>query len=201
VIAAVVLVLAAAAAAVPAGWVVLGILAGYVALTVAYSAWLKPIAVLDIGAVALGFVLRAVAGSVATDVSLSRWFLILISFGSLFVVAGKRYADFEMGDRGTVTRGPIAYTAPYLRFVWTMAAAVAVAAYCLWAFSTEQAVDTPGWAQLSAIPFVLGLLRYALLLESGRGGAPEELLLSDRPLQALSALWLATYLVGIYLAR
>jgi decaprenyl-phosphate phosphoribosyltransferase len=193
-----VLLAGAFAAAVPLGGMFVAAVGAYVVLTVSYSLWLKPVAVVDIGAVALGFVIRAVAGGLATGVAASQWFLILTSFLSLFVVAGKRYADQSIEGPAVATRGPIAYTPGYLRFVWTMSAAVAVAAYCLWAFSTPVAVNTPGWAQVSAIPFVLAILRYALVLESGRAGAPEEILMTDRPLQLLALAWVGTYLVGVY---
>jgi len=66
--------------------------------------WLKPVAVVDIGVVALGFVVRAVAGGLATGVSASQWFLILTSFLSLFVVAGKRYADLSLDEPAVATR-------------------------------------------------------------------------------------------------
>jgi decaprenyl-phosphate phosphoribosyltransferase len=193
-----VLLVAGGAAAVVLGWQFAAAVGAYVGLTVSYSLWLKPVAVVDIGAVALGFVVRAVAGGLATGVSASQWFLILTSFLSLFVVAGKRYADMALDEPAVSTRGPIVYTTGYLRFVWTMSAAVTVAAYCLWAFSSPQALQAPGWAQISAIPFVLAILRYALVLESGRAGAPEEILLTDRPLQILAIAWVATYAAGVY---
>src|SRR5262249_56210975 len=80
-------------------WQVVVVVAVYIALTLAYSAWLKHIAVVDIVTVATGFVLRAIAGAVAVDVPMSNWFLICISFGSLFIVTGKRYAELlEFGD-------------------------------------------------------------------------------------------------------
>lgn len=193
-----VLLVAGGGAAAFLGWRFAAAVGAYVVLTVSYSLWLKPVAVVDIGAVALGFVIRAIAGGLATGVSVSQWFLILTSFLSLFVVAGKRYADVSLAEPGLASRGPVDYTPGFLRFVWTMSAAVSVAAYCLWAFSSPQAVHTPGWAQVSAIPFVLAILRYALVLESGRAGAPEEILISDRPLQILAAAWVVTYLVGVY---
>jgi decaprenyl-phosphate phosphoribosyltransferase len=196
-----VLLAAGAAGAAVLGWRFAAAVGAYVVLTVSYSLWLKPVAVVDIGAVALGFVVRAVAGGLATGVSSSQWFLILTSFLSLFVVAGKRSADMLLDEPDVATRGPIAYTPGYLRFVWTMSAAVSVAAYCLWAFSSSQAVHTPGWAQVSAIPFVLAILRYALVLESGRAGAPEEILLTDRPLEILALVWLGTYAFGVYGGR
>jgi UbiA prenyltransferase family len=86
-------------AASTARWQVALVVALYIALTLAYSVWLKHIAVVDIVTVATGFVLRAIAGAVAVDVPMSNWFLICISFGSLFIVTGKRYAELlEFGD-------------------------------------------------------------------------------------------------------
>ena len=72
-----------------------GYVAIYLAITFAYSAGLKRIAVIDLIIVASGFVLRALAGAVAVDVYVSDWFLIVTTFGSLFVVAGKRFAEIR----------------------------------------------------------------------------------------------------------
>ena len=175
----------------------------YVVIAAAYSVVLKAIAVLDIAAVAAGFVIRAVGGSAATGVPLSQWFLILVSFGALFVVAGKRYAEYAaMGARIAQVRTPmLAYSAAYLRYVWMVASAVAIAAYCLWAFAQPHARHGVPWSELSAIPFVLAILRYALVLEGGGGGAPEDVFVQDRPLLALVAVWLAVYGCGVYLGR
>ena len=81
------------------------VIAVYVGLTGSYTFWLKHVAVIDIAVVASGFILRAIAGGVATHLPISQWFLIVASFGSLFVVAGKRYAEHrEMGDDRGDTR-------------------------------------------------------------------------------------------------
>jgi decaprenyl-phosphate phosphoribosyltransferase len=95
------------------------VLAIYVAIQLAYSLWLKNEPVIDLAAVASGFVLRAISGGVATDVPLSRWFLIVASFGSLFMVAGKRHAehvDLE-DDRGAHRATLDAYSLNFLRQV------------------------------------------------------------------------------------
>ena len=175
----------------------------YAALAASYSLALKRVAVIDIAVVSAGFVVRAVAGSVASGIPLSQWFLILISFGALFVVAGKRYAEYAaMGDRIAHSRTPmLEYTAAYLRYVWMLASAVAIAAYCLWAFDQPHAAHHVPWSELSAIPFVLAILRYALVLESGRGGAPEDVLLGDVPFVVLAVTWLVVYACGVYLGR
>ena len=80
-------------------------IAGYVVLTSLYSPVLKHIAVVDLITVAAGFVLRAVGGAVATDVQMSKWFSLTISFASLFIVAGKRYAELrDLGDDAQTRR-------------------------------------------------------------------------------------------------
>ena len=108
-------------------------------------------AVIDIAVVASGFIMRAIAGGVATQLPISQWFLIVASFGSLFVVAGKRYGEYrEMGDDRADTRSTLAlYTLPYLRYVWMIASGVAITAYCLWAF--EQSAGRVGPALVRAV--------------------------------------------------
>jgi decaprenyl-phosphate phosphoribosyltransferase len=184
-------------------WRLVVVVAVYIAVTIAYSAWLKHIAVVDLVAVATGFVLRAIAGAVAVDVPMSNWFLICISFGSLFIVAGKRYTELrEFGDdAGSVRPSLDAYNVAYLRLVLGIAASVTLLSYCLWAFEKARVADT-SWPmyQLSIVPMATALLRYGLVLENGHGGAPEEVFLSDRTLQALGAIWLLTFGLGVYLA-
>lgn len=183
-----------------AGWRLSLVLGVYVGLQPIYSIWLKQIAVLDLSSVASGFVLRAIAGGVAVDVPISQWFLIVASFGSLFMVAGKRHAEHvDLGnDRGEVRATLDEYSLGFLRYVRSVASAVAMAAYCLWAFEKADLSPTPVFFQISIIPFVLAILRYALLLDQGRGGAPEEVVLEDRPLQVLGALWVMAFAVGVH---
>jgi decaprenyl-phosphate phosphoribosyltransferase len=177
----------------------LALVAGYVATTVAYTLWLKHMAVFDIAVVASGFIFRAVAGGVAVDVPISRWFLIVTSFGSLFIVAGKRYSEHvTMGVERQATRSTLAaYSRDYLRFVYTMAAAVTLTGYCLWAFEQSEKSAGMPWFELSIGPVVLGILRYALLLEEGYGGAPEDIALGDRPIQLLGVLWVILFGAGV----
>ncbi|MFN2557684.1 MAG: decaprenyl-phosphate phosphoribosyltransferase [Nitriliruptorales bacterium] len=186
------------------GWLTLGspfaaVVGGYVVLTIAYSLRLKHIAIVDLAGVAAGFVLRAIAGGVATGVPISSWFLIVASFGSLFMVAGKRHAEHaDLGDNRVETRLVLAeYSLAYLRYIRFIASSVTIVAYCLWAF--QEAAEGGGvWSELSIVPFVLGILRYALLLEAGHGEAPEQIVLSDRPLQVFGVLWVITFLGGVY---
>lgn len=181
----------------------LAIVAGYVATTVAYTIWLKHMAVFDIAVVASGFIFRAVAGGVAVDVPISRWFLIVTSFGSLFIVAGKRYSEHvTMGAEREATRSTLAaYSRDYLRYVYTMASAVTLTGYALWAFEQSELEGTIPWFELSIGPVVLGILRYALLLEEGFGGAPEDIALGDRPIQVLGLLWVVLFGAGVTVAH
>ncbi|MDQ1396777.1 MAG: decaprenyl-phosphate phosphoribosyltransferase [Acidimicrobiaceae bacterium] len=179
----------------------LALVAGiYVAITISYSTWLKDEPVIDLAAVASGFVLRAIAGGVAAHVAISKWFLIVAAAGSLFMVAGKRHAEgVELGAESSVHRATLAsYSVSYLHYVRCVTSGVAMTAYCLWAFEKADAASHAIWFELSIVPFVLAMLRYALLLENGQGGAPEDVVLGDRPLQVLGVLWAIVFAAGVY---
>ena len=200
IVAGVLLLVAAIALSFAARWQLSLVIAGYLALTVAYSTWLKNEAVIDLAAVAAGFVLRTIAGGVAVGVSISPWFLIVAASGSLFMVTGKRHAELlELGeDAGDHRRALDVYSHAFLSYVRAVASSVAILAYCLWAFEKSAPVGNPIWFELSIVPFVLAILRYALLLEQGKGGAPEELVLSDRTLQVIGVAWMAFFAIAIH---
>jgi decaprenyl-phosphate phosphoribosyltransferase len=196
-----VLVLAGIAVAVPIhDGELAAVVAGYVALTLTYSAWLKHEPVVDLGAVAAGFVIRAIAGGIATGVEISDWFLIVAGGASLFMVTGKRYAEqIELGDASGAHRATLtAYSRGYLSYVRALASAVTVMAYCLWAFENAARAGGHAWFEISIVPFVLAILRYAHLIEQGRGGAPEDIVLVDRVIQVLGLLWAITFAIGVY---
>jgi decaprenyl-phosphate phosphoribosyltransferase len=181
-------------------WQLVVVLGTYVAVQLAYGYRLKEMPVFDIAAVASGFVLRAVAGGAAAPVEISQWFLIVAGFGSLFIVAGKRSAEHaELGvDAGAVRATLGEYSAGFLRFVRSVSAGVCLAAYCLWAFERPRELGGGEiWYELSIIPFVLGILHYALRLEQGAGAAPEEVVLHDRPLQILGVCWIVLFGLGV----
>jgi decaprenyl-phosphate phosphoribosyltransferase len=184
-----------------ARWQLALVIGGYLALTFAYTVWLKHEPVLDLAAVASGFVLRAIAGGIAVGVSISPWFLIVAGAGSLFMVTGKRSAELRsLGTDATTHRRSLAgYSESFLGYVRAVASSVAILAYCLWAFEKSAGVSTPAWFQLSIIPFALGILRYGLLLDQDEGdGAPEELVLSDRVLLLIGAFWAVCFAVAVH---
>lgn len=180
-------------------WPLAVVVAGYAVLTTGYSTWLKHVAVVDVVAVAAGFVLRAIGGAAAADVPISDWFFIVTSFGSLFMVTGKRGAEAaEVGSDAAVRRSLSSYTPGYVAYLRAVSSSAVLIAYCLWAFekAEQSGADVP-WYQLSILPFAVGILRYALVLDEGRGSAPEEVVLADRTLQVIGAVWLVVFAVGV----
>lgn len=173
----------------------------YVAVTVSYSAFLKNHAVIDLIAVASGFVIRAIAGAEAAGVPMSTWFLLCTSCGSLFIVTGKRYAELrDLGDEAPSTRSTLSqYSLGYLRIVLSVSVGATLVAYCTWAFDTKE-ISGGSWPfyELSIVPMLAALLRYLLVLEQGQGGAPEEVFAADRVLQLMGLIWLALFGLGVY---
>lgn len=188
-------------AAVAVDWHLAVVVAAYVVLTTTYSHWMKHVAVLDVVGVAAGFVLRAIAGAAAVEVPISDWFFIVASFGSLFMVVGKRRAEAdEMGADAASFRPTLGvYPIEYLAHLQTVSASVMLVGYCLWAFEKEalSGASVP-WFQISILPFVIAVLRYALLVDTGHGGAPEEVVLADRALQVIGLAWAVTFAIGVY---
>jgi decaprenyl-phosphate phosphoribosyltransferase len=180
-----------------------GVVALYAVLTIAYSTRLKHVALLDLAIVASGFVLRAMAGAAGTQTPMSNWFVLCTTFGSFFIVTGKRFAELvEMGENAGATRASLkSYTVQYLRQVLVVSCTATVVTYCMWAFenSTNSGEAFP-FHSLSIIPMVLALLRYLMVLENGGGGAPEEVFLRDRSLQFYGLVWVLIYGLAVYIA-
>jgi len=173
----------------------------YLALTTVYSLWLKHLPILDIFAVAAGFVLRAIGGATATGLPISEWFFIVTSFGALFMVTGKRAGErAELGDDAATIRPALAaYSPQYLNYLKAVFSAGTLITYCLWAFaSAQESTNGSVLFQLSIVPFAIAILRYALLLEQGKGAEPENLVLSDRTLLAAGAIWAIIYACAVY---
>jgi decaprenyl-phosphate phosphoribosyltransferase len=181
-----------------------GVVLAYAVFTLSYSLFLKHEPVVELALLSMGFLLRAIAGGVAAQLPISPWFLIVAGFGSLFMAAGKRFSELDRSlkavtdgsEQGIRRRSLDGYTLPYLRFVWGTAAAVAITAYCLWAFEVGLQESTFPWAQWSVLPFVLAILRYAVDVDKGQAEAPEDVVLKDRALLAMGAIWLVLFALG-----
>jgi len=174
------------------------VLLAYVGVQVAYCLGLKHEPVLELASVTSGFLLRAVAGGVAAGIPLSHWFLLTAGFGSLFVAAGKRYGEALRGQRtGDQVRQVLsAYSLTYLRFVWTLAATVVVATYAQWAFEVRTTTGS-AWSLVSMVPFVLAVLRYAVVVDAGDGEEPETAVLGNPTLLVLGGLWACSLVLAV----
>ncbi|WP_030779411.1 decaprenyl-phosphate phosphoribosyltransferase [Streptomyces sp. NRRL S-920] len=176
------------------------LLAGYVCMQLAYCVSLKHVLVVDLTIVTTGFLMRAMIGGLALDIPLSRWFLITTGFGALFMVSAKRYSESVQmsatsGNLGATRALLTEYTTGYLRFVWQLAAGVAVLAYCLWAMEAGGTANGSllPWRQLSMAAFILAILRYAVFADRGTAGEPEDVVLRDRALAVIGLVWVAMY--------
>lgn len=171
------------------------LLGSYVVMQIAYCLLLKRVLVVDLAVVTAGFVMRAMCGGLALGIPLSSWFLITAGFGALFMVAAKRYSEaLLMGEGEGGTRVLLReYSVGYLRFVWQLAAGVAVLAYCLWALEGRAGDGASLWRQLSMVPLILAVLRYAVFADRGAAGTPEDVLLRDRPLAVIGVCWGVLY--------
>jgi 4-hydroxybenzoate polyprenyltransferase len=174
----------------------------YVALNLLYSLWLKRVVILDVIAVSLGFVLRAVAGALAITVQFSDWLLVCTFLLALFLALAKRRHELVTLD-GTDHREILAEYSPYLLdqmiAVVTASCLMAYAFYTLAPETVEKyRTDRLAWT----IPFVLyGIFRYLYLVHGKEeGGSPTDLLLTDRPLLADVALWAAALVAIVYTA-
>ncbi|MBM7368197.1 decaprenyl-phosphate phosphoribosyltransferase [Gordonia hydrophobica] len=197
---AVILAAAAIGIAFIANWQTATTIAVYLVIQLGYCFGLKHQAVVDICIVSSGFLLRAIAGGVAAELpdGLSKWFLLVMAFGSLFMAAGKRYAELQLAERtGAKIRKSLEYyTTTYLRFVWTLSATAVVLCYGLWAFDEDRG-DNVFYA-ISMVPFTIAILRYAVDVDGGEAGEPEEVALGDRVLQFLALAWVVLVGVAVY---
>lgn len=175
------------------------VLGSYAVIQLAYCVFLKNQPVIDLAVVASGFLLRGIAGGVAAGLTLSHWFLLVAAFGSLFMVAGKRYSELVLvGDAAATRKTLQEYSASYLRFVWSLSAGVACTTYSLWAFDMAPSHQGPPWATISIAPFVLAILRYAVDIDKGAAGAPEEIVMRDKVLLGLGLVWAVTVALGVF---
>jgi decaprenyl-phosphate phosphoribosyltransferase len=174
--------------------------AAYLVAQLFYVFGLKHVAVVDLVIVALGFVLRAAAGGTATGLPVSHWFLLVSLFGAMFLVTGKRKAEHTRAQNAVSRPVLAAYPASWLDQVLTVCLLGAALSYGMWAF---QYLGHDAYRELIAIsflPFFTGLLRYALLVSTGRGEEPEHEIFRDRVLLIAGLTWAALLAVGLYCA-
>lgn len=177
------------------------VVALYAVLTTFYSFVLKQLPVYDVVILSAGFILRLLGGAYAAGVDVSDWFLIISLFGSLFIAAAKRSVEkIELGDQAAKLRPTLGiYSLEYLGFVRIMSAGALIMSYCMWAVERVDADSMAPWAQISIVPFLIAVMQYALLVDQGKGSAPEEVILHDRTMQIMGAIWVGLLFIGLYL--
>lgn len=180
------------------GWVVLG----YILLNLAYSYWLKHVTLLDVFSIAMGFVLRVAAGTTLIHVArFSPWLYVVTTLASLYIGFGKRRAELTLLQKEADNHRRVlgGYTIELLDQYLGIVSASTILAYSLYTFSAPNLPDNH--VMMLTIPFVLyGIFRYLQLVQmKGYGGAPEDILFTDRPLQATILLWGLTILLIFYI--
>ena len=173
------------------------VLLTYIGLVIGYSGGVKDVPGLELLVLAAGFVLRALAGSAATGVRPSYWFLVVCCLAALTIALGKRQVELtQLGGEAGLHRAALKhYTAPVMRFSRKLTATGTVVAYALWAIARP---DTYGKvvALATLLPVIAAFARLGYLNDRGDGGAPELVLYRDRYMQACCASWLVLFLIG-----
>jgi 4-hydroxybenzoate polyprenyltransferase len=175
----------------------------YLALNLTYSKWIKHVVLFDIIVLASFYFIRVVAGVALIDVErFSPWIYIFTTFLALLMGTGKRRAELsEIADGPNAQRSVLdGYTLNFLDQLITLASGMVIITYSLYTFFAPNLPENH--AMMLTIPFIMyGIFRYQYLLQvKGTGSAPEELVMSDRPLQTAVALWGITVLVVFYIS-
>jgi len=184
------------------GWAFVGIALLYVALQLVYSLWAKHRVVIDVIAVAIGFVLRAFAGGVAIDVEVSPWLVFITFVLALFLVlARRRHELIALGDGAIAHRSALSqYSVRLVDQMISIVAGATLVSYMIYTASAEVEAKLGTRHLYLTVPFVaFGILRYLYLIdERNEGGDPASALLHDRPLMLTVALWILTDIALLY---
>lgn len=178
------------------------IISSYFLLMLAYSLWLKRIPIIDVMVIAAGFVLRVAAGVVIiTTNQFSPWLFVATTFLALFIAIGKRRSEIDTLESVADAHRQVlkGYSLDMLDQMLTIILATTMMTYCLYTFASP---ITPGnHVMMLTIPFVIyGLLRYLYLIRMEHiGGAPEEIILTDLPMQLAIGLWGLTVIIILYI--
>lgn len=178
------------------------ILSLYLLLMLAYSFWLKHMPLVDVLIIAAGFILRVTAGVITIETQrFSPWLFVTTVFLALFIGLGKRRAEIQLLTTNATSHRRVleGYGLDFLDQLITIVLSTTLMTYCLYTFSA--AIPLDNYYMMLTIPFVIyGLFRYLYLMRiKDFGGAPEEIILTDHPMQAAILFWSLTVLVILYL--
>jgi 4-hydroxybenzoate polyprenyltransferase len=172
----------------------------YFTLNLAYSSWLKHIPLIDVLILASFYLLRVVSGTTLIEVRrFSPWLYVVTSLFALFIGLGKRRAELVLQENNGGSVRPVleGYSITLLDQLINIVSGTTIVAYSLYTFSAPNLPEN--YSMMITIPFVVyGIFRYLYLIQCGEGGAPEEIALTDRPLQAAILLWAASVLLVFY---
>lgn len=177
------------------------VILGYLVLQAVYVTVLKHTVILDVMALASGFVLRAIGGAIVLNVPISPWLYVCTMLFALFISLGKRRQELLMLEGGAGGHRPALaqYSVAMLDQLVQVTGTSLLVSYILYTVFAENLPRNH--SMMLTIPFVLyGLFRYTYLVYvRGEGGSPEEILLRDRPSALCVALWGATAIIILYL--
>jgi len=180
----------------------LGIAVLYAVLQFGYSLWAKHQVIIDVIAVAMGFVLRAFAGGVAINVEVSPWLIFITFVLALFLVlARRRHELIALGDDAIAHRSALSqYSVRLVDQMISIVAGATLVSYMIYTASAEVEAKLGTHHLYLTVPFVaFGILRYLYLIdERNEGGDPARALMHDRPLMAAVALWILTDIALLY---
>jgi 4-hydroxybenzoate polyprenyltransferase len=175
----------------------------YLIINLLYSFWLKNIVLIDVLFLASGYLLRVVGGAVMIGSTISPWLYICMTLAALFIGFGKRRGEMVLMQTNSGSSRKVLqdYTLPFLDELINLVATSTIVAYSFYTFSAENLPQNR--AMMLTIPFVLyGIFRYLYLIHiKGEGGAPDELVFTDRPLLITGVLWGLACVVILYLNR
>jgi 4-hydroxybenzoate polyprenyltransferase len=174
----------------------------YFLMNILYSKWLKHIPILDVMIIATGFIIRVAAGVSLIEVErFSPWLYVVTTLLSLFIGFGKRRAELVLLSKDANRHRIVfeGYSIPFLDQLITIVSSTTVIAYSLYSFSAPNLPENH--SMMLTIPFVLyGIFRYLYLIQIEQsGGAPEELVLKDKPLQLSVLLYGISVIIIFYL--
>lgn len=194
---------AALVTALALGWGFFLVIVLYATISGCYSRYIKNVPWVELASVSSGFVLRAVAGAFATSTPLSTWFVLVVSFGALLLIVGKRLGELLAGGVDRRTRAVLVhYRLGRLRMASVVAAVGTIGGYLAWSIS--EAVHRAngsfgvGLLRSTLIPFAVAVSRYLTLSWNGVGEAPEVLIFKDRVVVGAGFLWMLLYASGLY---
>lgn len=177
----------------------------YLVINLGYSMGLKNISILDIMMVASGFLLRTIAGGVIIDVELSKWLLIMVFLGALFIAMAKRLDDLLVNEsQGTISRKTVKnYNLNFIYSGITMISGVSMVSYIMYTISEEVTSRLHSdHLYFTAIFVIAGILRYLqITLVENNSGSPTKILLTDRFIMFTVLSWVLSFYMIIYFQK